>query len=253
MLRKRARGAGPDAGSRGSSGRSMPARVLHFIYENALLAVAAVVLAAAVGPITGWWRYEIIESGSMTPALRVGGVAVITAEPLSAVRVGQVIAFRPPGDDFVRIHRVIALTRQGDQVWARTKGDANNVADPGPIRLEGKTAYTERFFVPYVGYAFVWLYKRSARTGLEAVFFVLMVVGGLYLIWGGEGDDQEAPDKPRRSVWRHGPRTAPSKLSAEKAAAVSMASLSNIYASGALGGEEAPGDKRAAPVEKSAS
>jgi signal peptidase I len=223
------------------------------MYENALLAVAAVVLAAAVGPITGWWRYEVIESGSMTPALRVGGVAVITAEPLSAVRVGQVLAFQPPGDNFVRIHRVIALTRQGDQVWVRTKGDANNVADPGPIRLEGTTAFKERFFVPYVGYAFVWLYKRSARTGLEAVFFVLMLVGGLYLIWGGEGDDREAPDKSRRLVWRHRARTARGTLSAEKAAAASMASLSNIYASGARGGEEAPGDRRATAVEKSAS
>jgi signal peptidase len=155
------------------------------------------VLIAAVGPLAGWWHYEVVESGSMTPTLRTGGIAVIEAEPVSAVRVGQVIAFHPPGmGNYLRIHRVISLTQRHGQVWVTTKGDANNVADPGPIRLEGKTAYTERLFVPYVGYAGVWLYKHSTRVALEWALVALVVCGGLYLIWDQpeQEADELAPD-----------------------------------------------------------
>jgi len=124
----------------------------------------------------------------MTPALRVGGVAVVEPEPVGAVRVGQILVFHPPGQPgYLRIHRVISLVHHGDQVWARTKGDANKVADPGYVHLLGKTAYVERYFVPYAGYFAVWLHKSATRVALEAVLFVLVVTGGLVLIWGTHG------------------------------------------------------------------
>src|SRR5579875_2074071 len=70
--------------------------------------LAAVIITAAIGAGTGWWHFEVIESGSMTPALRVGGVAVVQPEPVGAVRVGQVIALHPPNQPgIVRVHRVI--------------------------------------------------------------------------------------------------------------------------------------------------
>jgi signal peptidase I len=151
-----------------------------------------VVVVAAIGPVAGWWHYEVIESGSMTPALRVGGIAVLWPEPVSSVRAGQIIAFHPPGEgNYVRIHRVVAVTERDGQVWVRTKGDANNVADPGPVRLDGKTAYAEHYFVPYLGYLGVWLYKQSTRVALEVVLFTLMVAGGLFLIWSKKDPAEE--------------------------------------------------------------
>jgi signal peptidase len=133
----------------------------------------------------------------MTPTLRVGGVAVLWPGPVSSVRAGQIIAFHPPGEaNYVRIHRVIAVTDRDGQVWVRTKGDANNVADPGPMRLDGKTAYAEHYFVPYLGYLGVWLYKQSTRVALEVVLFTLMVAGGLFLIWGKKDhEEEEAAEK----------------------------------------------------------
>ncbi|MGC8627889.1 MAG: signal peptidase I [Acidimicrobiales bacterium] len=167
-------------------------RALGVGFEVALALIAAVIVAAAIGAGTGWWHFEVIESGSMTPALRVGGVAVVQAEPVSAVRVGQIIAVHPPEQPgIVRIHRVIEVVHRGSQVWVRTKGDANKLPDPGPIRLVGSTAYAERFFVPYAGYLGVWLYKHSTRLILEVVMFALIVGGGLVLIWGK--DDAQRP------------------------------------------------------------
>jgi signal peptidase I len=185
----------PGAEASNSTGKSSAFRAVSSSLEAILFLLATMVVVAAIGPVAGWWHYEVIESGSMTPALRVGGVAVLWPEPIGSVRAGQIIALHPPGEgNFVRIHRVIAVTDRDGQVWVRTKGDANNVADPGPMRLDGKTAYAEHYFVPYLGYLGVWLYKQSTRVALEVVLFTLMVAGGLFLIWGkkdpgGENED----------------------------------------------------------------
>jgi signal peptidase len=172
--------------------RSLPSRAFNSVLEVTLIVLATVVVVAAVGPIAGWWRYEVVKSGSMAPTMRIGGVAIVEPEPISKVHVGQIIAFEPPKETYVRVHRIISLIHRGDQVWVVTKGDANNVADPGPVRLEGKTVYAERAFVPYVGHLGVWLSQKSSRQLLEAALLTLMVGGGLYLIWGKKnGEDEE--------------------------------------------------------------
>jgi signal peptidase len=199
------------------------------VLEVALALIAAVIVAAAIGAGTGWWHFEVIESGSMTPALRVGGVAVVQAEPVSAVRVGQIIAVHPPNQpDIVRIHRVIEVTHRGNQVWIRTKGDANKLPDPGPIRLVGSTAYAEHFFVPYAGYFGVWLYKHSTRLLLEVMMFALIVGGGLVLIWGK--DDAQRPAPARAAKTEHWDNPGLATAAASEAAASAKASSAEVPA-----------------------
>jgi signal peptidase len=197
VLQYRASKKSAGAEASNSTGKSSAFRAVSSSLEAILFLLATVVVVAAIGPVAGWWHYEVIESGSMTPTLRVGGVAVLWPGPVSSVRAGQIIAFHPPGEaNYVRIHRVIAVTDRDGQVWVRTKGDANNVADPGPMRLDGKTAYAEHYFVPYLGYLGVWLYKQSTRVALEVVLFTLMVAGGLFLIWGKKDhEEEEAAEK----------------------------------------------------------
>ncbi len=228
--------AGKDRDAGGT--RRVLRRVLSIGFEALLGVIAAVIIAAALGAGTGWWHFEVIESGSMTPALRVGGVAVVQAEPTSAVHVGQILALHPPGEaSIVRIHRVIAVSHRGNQVWVRTKGDANKNPDPGPIRLVGKTAYAEHFFIPYAGYFGVWLYKHPTRVVLEVVLFVLIVAGGLVLIWGKEDEERPAhAARHRRAPAATGePAPAaqiasPAQVAAHRAAAAPLASLGQAYA-----------------------
>lgn len=131
------------------------------------------------------------------------------------------------------------MTNNDGHVFVRTKGDANNAPDPGPVQLVGKTAYAEHYFVPYLGYLGVWLYKQSTRVALEVTLFALMVAGGLFLIWGKKGEEaqEETAEKelviPKRwprpehatAVLR---RTAPEKAST--ASAVSTASTASLLA-----------------------
>jgi signal peptidase len=259
MLQIKASKKDPGAEASNSTGKSLASQAVSSSLEAILFLLATVVVAAAIGPVAGWWHYEVIESGSMSPALRVGGVAVLWPEPVSSVRAGQIIAFHPPGaGNYVRIHRVVAVTDHDGQVWALTKGDANNAPDPGPVRLDGKTAYAEHYFVPYLGYLGVWLYKQSTRIALEVVLFALMVAGGLFLIWGKKDHEEEVTAEKEVVVparWaRQKQGTALSRnpvvehfvaeqRAAEKASTASTASLlalSHIYTAKSEGGDVAP-------------
>ncbi len=252
MLRNKASNKEPGAEASNIVGKSPASRAVSSSLETILFFLATVVVVAAIGPVAGWWHYEVIESGSMTPVLRVGGVALLWPEPVSAVRAGQIIALHPPGQrDYVRIHRVIAVTNHDGHVFVRTKGDANNAPDPGPVQLVGKTAYAEHYFVPYLGYLGVWLYKQSTRVALEVALFALMVAGGLFLIWGKKAEEQGDTAEKELVIPKRWPRPehatavlpeiAPEKASTASAAATaSLHALSHIYTAGSEGGHVAP-------------
>lgn len=97
MLHKKASKKEQGAEASNSAPKSPASRAVSSSLEAMLFLLATVVVVAAIGPVAGWWHYEVIESGSMTPALRVGGVAVLWPEPVSSVRAGQIIAVHPPG------------------------------------------------------------------------------------------------------------------------------------------------------------
>ena len=55
------------------------------------LAAVAVLAAVAIGPRLGLYRMETVLSGSMVPTFNPGDVIIVTPEPVTAVRPGQVI------------------------------------------------------------------------------------------------------------------------------------------------------------------
>ena len=86
------------------------------------------------------------------------GMVVVTPEPVSDVRVGQVISYRiPVGDHHVQSHRVIAVLRRNGTIAVRTKGDANATADPWTATLHGTTVWRVRGVLPKLGWVVFWL------------------------------------------------------------------------------------------------
>jgi signal peptidase len=163
-------------------------------------ALLALVLLGLL-PNLGWYRTETVLSGSMKPYFNPGDIVVVTPEPTSAVRVGQVISYHVPvGDHHVQSHRVIEVVRGGDQPLVRTKGDANSAADPWTARLNGGTAWQVRLVVPKAGWGIVWLRKPAIRR--LAIFAVplLLALFGLWRIWGAPRNDEqdEVADAPTR-------------------------------------------------------
>jgi signal peptidase len=164
--------------SRSSRGR-VPLRLV-----NVLLAIACSCTAfVAVGNAAGWWRTDTVLTGSMRPGIQPGDVEILRSEPTSALAVGQIVAFQPPGDQFAVSHRVIAIGHHHG-IWITTKGDANNVPDPwGSVRIKSGTVWVVRGVVPHIGYLSVW--ARTPWPHLLLVLTIVLLVCGLALeaIW----------------------------------------------------------------------
>jgi signal peptidase I len=157
-------------------------------------AISALVLAAGllfgallvIPGALGWQRY-VITSGSMTGSYDRGSLVLDEVVPVSELRVGDVITYRPPsgaGPAGLVTHRIasIARDRLGRRVF-RTKGDANASADPWTFALPKGEQARVRVGVPYAGFALAALGRRDLRmliVGVPAALIALTSIAGLW-------------------------------------------------------------------------
>jgi signal peptidase I len=179
--------------------------------QRALLALA-VALFVAIGllPTLGLYRPVTVLSGSMRPTFSPGDMVIVTPEPVSAVRVGQVISYKvPTGIHQVETHRIVRILQGGSHPVVQTQGDANNWPDPWTARLEGSTAWRMRAVVPDLGYVVNWLRGGSPRTAAIIVAPALLALLALLEIWGAAGKQRDQPDSRGRRARRAGERVRP--------------------------------------------
>jgi signal peptidase I len=113
-----------------------------------LLSAGLAILAAGISFRLAGLHLQTVLSGSMRPTMSPGDLAVTQSVPIGSLRVGDVIVFIPPHETQPVIHRI--ASRQGDVIT--TKGDANGVADPWHVRLQGATGNRLVFVVPFLGW-----------------------------------------------------------------------------------------------------
>ncbi len=139
-----------------------------------LILAMALALFVSVAPWFGW-QIETIRSGSMEPALNVGGAVIVTqVDPYTDIKVGDIITYRSPVTETHNCHRVVDIQYIGAQPNFITQGDAKQEPDPYtvyPGDVEGKVI----FHAPYFGYV-----ANFARTTLGRV--TLLVVPGVIII-----------------------------------------------------------------------
>ena len=159
-----------------------------------LAAVAVVVLSLlafvglGIGPRTGRYRTLTVLSGSMRPAFAAGDLLVVTPEPISRLRVGDVITYAIPiGDHHVETHRVVGLRWRDGEPIVRTKGDTNAQPDPWTAQLHGATAWRPALILPTVGRLIVWLRRPLVHSVLQFVAPALFAMLGLLSIWWRAG------------------------------------------------------------------
>jgi signal peptidase len=134
--------------------------------------------------LLGYQRY-VITSGSMTGTYDRGSVVFDEVVPVSDLRVGDAITYTPPagsGPSGRITHRIVWIgSDQFGRQTLRTKGDANEAADPWTFTLDGATQARVAFHVPYVGYVLSALAIRQVRMaviGLPALLIALCVLVG---------------------------------------------------------------------------
>lgn len=123
------------------------------IFQTAIFLLIIVFLVSALIPFfTGSEKPMIVLSGSMTPIMLPGDMVIIRSVDPNDLVVGDVIAFKDPGDkpnSFIT-HRIISLEEGKERIF-QTKGDANNVEDDFKVPASDVVGRLT-FVIPFVGY-----------------------------------------------------------------------------------------------------
>jgi signal peptidase I len=166
-------------------GRSRRRRGTARIASTLLLGCAVVlVLAAVLAMSLGLVRFTVVDSGSMRPTLNPGDVVLLRSERPTDVSAGQIVAFHPPGEPRVTvIHRIRSIEHARHDITIRTKGDANNAADPWRATIAGSTVWREDLTLPWVGYLVAWGQQPAIRLGVLGIMLALALGISLSWIW----------------------------------------------------------------------
>jgi signal peptidase len=162
-------------------------------------------LFIGVGPLTGHYRVITVLTGSMRPGMPPGALVVSVPEPVSSLRVGQVLSFQAPTPEHQTVtHRVIQIVSTSPVVKIRTKGDANVKPDPWVAQIEGNTLWQERMAIPNAGRVINLLRQPILhKLTVDAIPFVVALIV-LSSIWSGPVGAHSARRKGDRSAdtWR---------------------------------------------------
>ena len=178
--------------------------------QRVLLALALVLfLFLGVLPRLGLYRPVTVLSGSMRPTFSPGDMVIVVPEPVSAVRVGQVISYQVPvGIHQVETHRVVKILQGGPHPTVQTQGDANNYHDPWTAKLAGNTAWRMVAVVPHLGYVVNFLCGRSLQMVAIFVAPVLLALLLLVEIWGSDGGESKFEEESKLEREGDGTRSA---------------------------------------------
>jgi signal peptidase len=150
-------------------------------YAQAMVMVVGLLIALAVASIVvlpriAGWSTLVVLSGSMEPAMPVGGLAFVRPTSAADVRPGDVVTFPRPDDPEALVsHRVIAVTQHLGEPTLWTKGDANEAADAWAVPADAAIGEVQ-FTVPYLGRLSRYMQTRQGYLSVLAIPALLVVV-----------------------------------------------------------------------------
>lgn len=142
-------------------------RIIRKILSWTITGIVAVTIIAFIGlfllsvaaaerlPLVGDYEPMIVQSGSMEPGIRVGGVVLVKKNiDTRDLTEGDVITFMTPnqtGQSSYTTHRVTEVAYEDDVRSFMTKGDANESPDSWVVPA-GSVMGREVLSVPFLGY-----------------------------------------------------------------------------------------------------
>jgi hypothetical protein len=157
-----------------------------------LMVLAPVVLLVLLPPALGLDRF-VVTDRAMDGALGRGSVVLAREVPPADLRVGDVIAFRPPGGgQDQRVTRRIVAIAGG---VATTEADATGATDPWTLSLTDASYDRVWLGIPWIGYP-------NLVDGGWVLLAVAALVAFLLSLTAGRRAPPPAarPDRPRVSV-----------------------------------------------------
>jgi signal peptidase len=151
---------------------------------SALLWVLAVIGALSgalwVANTLGWVQPLVVVSGSMQPDIRKGDLLVALPVEAADVDVGEVTTLPSATSGDLVTHRVTSVARNGPDYLIEMAGDANQVNDPEPYRVDADaTVLQPMVTVPVAGDVVLLLARPAVAIPLAVAVLALI---GLSLV-----------------------------------------------------------------------
>lgn len=115
-----------------------------------IIVILAIWFALGIFPV----KPIAIATGSMSPQINIGDVAIIKKCGPNDVEVGDIIEYKMP--DFTVVHRIVEIKQENGRYYFATKGDSNDSRDKNLVtedQLIGKCLFKIR----YLGYPAIWI------------------------------------------------------------------------------------------------
>lgn len=143
------------------------------LWSGAVLGLLAVAAGIAVVALNA--SFLVFRSGSMSPAIDTGALALATPVRAQDIRPGDVVSVHT-ADGSQITHRVVSSTVRGDEASLVLQGDANSTPDAEVYVVQ--TVERVDWSLPYAGYAVAFAMTPAGLVGVAAVCIALIVSPG---------------------------------------------------------------------------
>ena len=157
-----------------------PFKIIYYIVVG-LIGLIAVLLVVSAFPITGNYKLMVVQSGSMQPEIKMGGIVVV--KPADDYKIGEIITFQSVKNKESITHRIYDVKIVGGEPLYITKGDANNAPDPREVskrEIIGKVLFN----IPYIGYAVDFAKKPLGFALIIIIPAAIIIFGEVKKIYG---------------------------------------------------------------------
>ena len=158
-----------------------PFKIIYYIVI-AFIAAIVLLLVISVFPITGNIKFFVVQSGSMEPSIKTGGIVMV--KPMDDYKINDVISFgKATRIKSPTTHRIYDIKVVEGKPYYITKGDANNAPDQREVsksEIIGKVL----FDIPYLGYAVDFAKKPIGFALIIIIPAVIIISDEIKKIYG---------------------------------------------------------------------
>jgi signal peptidase len=128
-----------------------------------------------VAHLVGWVQPLVVVSGSMQPEISRGDLLIAMPVEVDDVGVGEVTTLPSAASGTLVTHRVTSVSRDGPDYLIEMAGDANQVTDPEPYRVDvGSTVLQPVLTIPAVGDVMLLLARPAVAIPLAIALLALI-------------------------------------------------------------------------------
>lgn len=116
----------------------------------------------------------VVVSGSMEPALKVGGILYYHKENIEDFNAGEILVYQTP--EHIISHRIVEYKQDGFV----TKGDANNSEDFDLVEASQILGEGTNWSIPYLGYYADYIYNHKYLLFISLGIIFVDLCGDMY-------------------------------------------------------------------------